>query len=339
MAKKRRVIRGMPISAGIALGRAQVILVGHLDVAEKPITASQVKAEIVALDKAVDITSTELRDLRDSASRKMSSSVSRVFDAQLLIATDQDFLKKVRIEIGVQRRNAGFVYYQMIKRTTHQLYLSNDPGTGKLLGNPVIMFELPYFARYIVVIEIEKLGSIQFDRNFSLGQNIIDRSGEFKVGRDFHRSAIQGGWWEFFQLTNATNNSRSMTPPLFLVIGPLLIGWIENNPATGPINNKFTTAGNLIQQVWGHNHWEHKRSSNKGRVGVRSTLSNQKTNCPSMAITQDFAWWKRFGYWNDVSSKECGRFFTKPTQVRKYPVGNSLDFPSSLPHILVVRKI
>ncbi|MCD6249871.1 MAG: phosphoenolpyruvate--protein phosphotransferase [candidate division Zixibacteria bacterium] len=126
MAKKRRVIRGMPISAGIALGRAQVILVGHLDVAEKPITASQVKAEIVALDKAVDITSTELRDLRDSASRKMSSSVSRVFDAQLLIATDQDFLKKVRIEIGVQRRNAGFVYYQMIKRTTHQLYLSND---------------------------------------------------------------------------------------------------------------------------------------------------------------------------------------------------------------------
>jgi len=126
MAKKRRVIRGMPISAGIALGRAKVILVGHLDVAEKPITASQVKGEVVALDKAVDETSTELRKLRDSASRKMAASVSRVFDAQLLIATDQDFLQKVRIDINVRRRNAGFVYYQMVKRTTHQLYLSND---------------------------------------------------------------------------------------------------------------------------------------------------------------------------------------------------------------------
>lgn len=116
----------MPISAGIALGRAQVNLVGHLDVAEKPVAASQVKAEIAALDKAVDETSVELRKLRDSASRKMAASVSRVFDAQLLIATDQDFLQKVRSEINVRRRNAGFVYYQMVKRTTHQLYLSNE---------------------------------------------------------------------------------------------------------------------------------------------------------------------------------------------------------------------
>ncbi len=116
----------MPISAGIGLGKAQVVLVGHLDVAEKPVPASRLKAEIAALDKAVDETSVELRKLRDSANRKMAASVSRVFDAQLLIATDQDFLQKVRTEISAQRRNAGFVYYQMVKKTTHQLYLSND---------------------------------------------------------------------------------------------------------------------------------------------------------------------------------------------------------------------
>ena len=61
MAKKRRVIKGMPISAGIGLGKAQVVLVGHLDVAEKSVPASRLKAEIAALDKAVDETSIELR--------------------------------------------------------------------------------------------------------------------------------------------------------------------------------------------------------------------------------------------------------------------------------------
>jgi phosphotransferase system enzyme I (PtsI) len=116
----------MPISSGIALGTTRVVLPGHLAVAEKPIPASKVKAEITALEQAINDTAQELTDLRRSAGKKMGGSVAKVFDAQLLIATDQEFLGRVREEITTRRRNAGFIYNLLVKQTTHQLSQSSN---------------------------------------------------------------------------------------------------------------------------------------------------------------------------------------------------------------------
>ena len=127
VASKRKVIRGIPISSGIALGHVQVVLPGLLDVAEKSIRASEVDKEIAALEKAVEDTAQELRKLHQSAGRKIDSSISKVFGAQLLIATDRDFLNQVRAEIASQQRNAGFVYNLMVRKATHQLQLANNP--------------------------------------------------------------------------------------------------------------------------------------------------------------------------------------------------------------------
>jgi phosphoenolpyruvate-protein kinase (PTS system EI component) len=127
VASKRKVIRGIPISSGIALGHTQVVLPGLLDVAEKSIKASEVDQEVAALEKAVEDTAHELRKLRQSASRKIDGSISKVFDAQLLIATDRDFLNQVWDEIAKQQRNAGFIYNLMVRRYTLQLQSANDP--------------------------------------------------------------------------------------------------------------------------------------------------------------------------------------------------------------------
>jgi phosphoenolpyruvate-protein phosphotransferase (PTS system enzyme I) len=124
---KRKVIRGIPISSGIALGHAQVILPGSLDVAEKPVKASEVDLEIAALERAVAETAKELRKLQQAASRKMDGSISNVFEAQVLIATDQAFLDSVKEDIARQHRNAAFVYNVWVRRNTHQLRQTENP--------------------------------------------------------------------------------------------------------------------------------------------------------------------------------------------------------------------
>lgn len=124
---KRRVIRGIPISSGIALGHARVVLPGYLDVAERQIPGSKVKAEIEALERAVNDTAAELQELRDSAGRKIGDTISKVFDAELLIATDHAFLARVKKDIETYRRNAGYVYNLAVKRSSHQLSLTQDP--------------------------------------------------------------------------------------------------------------------------------------------------------------------------------------------------------------------
>jgi len=122
----RRVIRGFPISSGICLGTARVIPPGETLVAEVVVSASKTDAEILALDRAVEVTVEELRSLRRAANRKAGGPVAKIFDAQLLIAQDGEFLKEVRREIRQRRRNAGFIYNQLVRRNLAPLKKSRD---------------------------------------------------------------------------------------------------------------------------------------------------------------------------------------------------------------------
>jgi phosphotransferase system enzyme I (PtsI) len=96
-------------------------------VAEIPIPASRVKAEMAALDRAVAETVTELTELRDSALKKMGGPVAKIFDAQLLIAGDFQFLNQVKEEIAARRRNAGFIYNSLVQQNTMPLRRSPEP--------------------------------------------------------------------------------------------------------------------------------------------------------------------------------------------------------------------
>jgi phosphotransferase system enzyme I (PtsI) len=68
-----------------------------------------------------------LTKLRDSAVRKMGDPAVKVFDAQLLIAGDYQFLSQVKTQIAAQRRNAGFVYNALVLESTQPLRRSPDP--------------------------------------------------------------------------------------------------------------------------------------------------------------------------------------------------------------------
>ncbi|MCP4685960.1 MAG: phosphoenolpyruvate--protein phosphotransferase [bacterium] len=126
MTARRRIIKGASISSGIAMGRARVVAPGQQKVPEMRVAASAVKSEIAALDRAVKDTVEELQELRSSAGKKLGDAVGKVFDAQLLIADDQEFLSRVREEITLRKRNAGFVYNLLVHQTTAELRRSPE---------------------------------------------------------------------------------------------------------------------------------------------------------------------------------------------------------------------
>ncbi len=126
MMTSRKILKGTPISGGIVLGHARVILPGDVDFAEMPVPASHVADEIESLEQAVETTKSEIRELLDSAGKKLGGPVARIFDAQLLIADDEQFLNQVKKEIRLRRRNAGFVYNSLVRQTTAPLKSSPD---------------------------------------------------------------------------------------------------------------------------------------------------------------------------------------------------------------------
>ena len=123
---RRKIFKGTVISGGIVLGQVRLILPGEIPIPEVMIPVSKVHVEIEALDYAVEKTIAELRELRESAGKKMGGPVAKIFDAQLLIASDYEFLKQVKNEISSLRKNAGFIYNKLVKNTLAPLKQSTD---------------------------------------------------------------------------------------------------------------------------------------------------------------------------------------------------------------------
>ncbi len=126
MPASRRLTGGKTISPGIVIGTTRIVVPGETAVAEMPIAAADVRKEIAVLENAIEDTIAEVRELRESAGRKIGGPVAKIFDAQLLIAADNEFLKQVKEQIAAQRRNAGYIYNQLVQQTTLPLKKSPD---------------------------------------------------------------------------------------------------------------------------------------------------------------------------------------------------------------------
>lgn len=126
MKSNRKQWKGIPASPGVAIGRTRVIRPGELRVAEYTVSPARIPAEIEALDKAVAETLNDLRQLRHTADRRTTGPVGKIFDAQLLIAGDYEFLKQVKEQIQDTRRNAAYVYNTAVEQATLPLKRSND---------------------------------------------------------------------------------------------------------------------------------------------------------------------------------------------------------------------
>ena len=197
--KKRKVVKGLPVSSGIVLGRTRVILPGDIKVAEVAVPSSRLNHEIKRLDKAVAKTVEELRKLRDTAGRKMGGPVAKIFDAQLMIAGDYEFLKQVKEQIQTDRRNAGHVYNTLVKKTTAPLIKSDDPYIRQMVldieavANKVLSHLGGYHKKPEVKFPTE---TILVGKNFSPGELLSYRNRKvtgFLVGeggRNSHMALI-----------------------------------------------------------------------------------------------------------------------------------------------------
>ena len=123
---RHKVIRGKPIAGGIVLGTSRVVLPGETQVTEVAVPDAALAAEIKSLELAVKETVSELDDLRDSAIKKMGGPAAKIFEAQLMIAQDEEFLGQVKKDIKSKKLNAAFIYNEHIKRATAPLKKSAD---------------------------------------------------------------------------------------------------------------------------------------------------------------------------------------------------------------------
>ena len=125
--KKTAIVKGIPASPGIAYGIARVIYRWEQSIEERTIENSQIENEISRLDTAVDKTLEELNKYQKTAGSKIGGPVAKIFDSQVLIASDTEFINKVKDEIRNLHKSAEYIYSMQIEKALLPLQRSRNP--------------------------------------------------------------------------------------------------------------------------------------------------------------------------------------------------------------------
>jgi phosphotransferase system enzyme I (PtsI) len=124
--KRGLILKGTPASPGFAMGEARVIFKWEQTIEERIIPESHIDSELSRLENAISATLTELEEWRESAGQKIGGPVAKIFDTQMMIAADPEFLKKVREEIKSSCKNAEYVYGMLVEGIIEPLRQSSD---------------------------------------------------------------------------------------------------------------------------------------------------------------------------------------------------------------------
>ncbi len=90
-----RTLTGIGVSPGVAIAPARIVDARFPDVPDRSIGASEVEGELARLRAAIDAVVLHLEQLRERVRERAGPVESGIFDAQILMAKDPDFLASV----------------------------------------------------------------------------------------------------------------------------------------------------------------------------------------------------------------------------------------------------
>jgi phosphotransferase system enzyme I (PtsI) len=105
-----RAIRGIGVSPGVAFAPALVVRFDFPEVPDRTVRPDQVDEEVQRLRDAVQVVVQQLRDLGEKVLRRAGPEEARIFDAQILMAQDEDFLASAETLIRNNQLSAETAY-------------------------------------------------------------------------------------------------------------------------------------------------------------------------------------------------------------------------------------
>src|SRR3954447_4541893 len=105
-----RVFRGIGVSPGVACAPAMIIRWDFPEVGDRTISPDEVETEVRRLHDAVSAVVSHLEDLGQRVLQRAGPEESRIFDAQILMAQDKEFLTSVENLIRKSQLSAETAY-------------------------------------------------------------------------------------------------------------------------------------------------------------------------------------------------------------------------------------
>ena len=120
-------LKGIPVSPGISVGNAQIVLVKETPVIRIILPEESVEAETARLRAALEATIRDVEALKEQARGKLSEDFLSIFDAHVIILKDPALFNHAAGQIKNERVNAEFAFQSAIHSTIMGLLATDDP--------------------------------------------------------------------------------------------------------------------------------------------------------------------------------------------------------------------
>jgi phosphotransferase system enzyme I (PtsI) len=119
--------KGINASPGVAIGPALVLDTEEYRIPRGPIDASQVSAQVAALEAALEASRQEVAELRSAAARKLGEQTADIFSFHEKLIADKTLRENVRAVIESQRVPAAYAFGQEMSRRQRMFRSVPDP--------------------------------------------------------------------------------------------------------------------------------------------------------------------------------------------------------------------
>jgi phosphoenolpyruvate-protein phosphotransferase (PTS system enzyme I) len=122
-----RILQGMGVSGGIAIGRAVCLETRGPEVFRLHIPETQVDKEVSRLREGVEHARGELKRLRCRAEEDLGNDLAAIFDAHILLLSDAKFLGRVEERIRTHQVNAEWAVHKTAEELDNRFAHMDDP--------------------------------------------------------------------------------------------------------------------------------------------------------------------------------------------------------------------
>ena len=105
------ILKGLPVSKGIAIGRSYVIEHGKNIVKEKYIKKNQIHDELIKLDDAIESTISNLKKIKDKINPSVKNNIGLLFDTHIMLVNDTGFIGNIKNRIKNNLNSPDWAIY------------------------------------------------------------------------------------------------------------------------------------------------------------------------------------------------------------------------------------
>jgi len=112
----RGLLKGIPVSEGIAIGKVRIMESPWDEVVERRIKKSEVKHEMERYEHALILAAQQLAECRDRVQQEIGDEEALIFEAHLAILNDPFFQEEIPHSIEKFRRNTEYLLKSGIEK-------------------------------------------------------------------------------------------------------------------------------------------------------------------------------------------------------------------------------